>query len=98
MAADLQGMITDLPATLVWGSQSVSVVAGDLSKSNALEMFGVAMENGIAIVALKASFSGSTYPPVNTVVAVNGQSVRIISALVGADNVSVTLTAERVSG
>ena len=98
MTADLQDIIADLPATLVWGTQSVNVVAGDLTKSNALEMFGVAMENGVMVVALKSVFAGGTYPPVNTVVSVGGTSVRVISAIVGADGVSVTLMCERVSG
>jgi len=98
MTADLQGMVTDLPAVLVWGLQTVNVVAGDLTKSNALKMFGLAMENGVTAVALKADFAGGIYPPVNSVVTVDGQQLRVISAVVGADGISVTLNMERLAG
>jgi hypothetical protein len=95
MTADLNDMTADLSDTLVWGSQSVAVIASDLTTAATVEMDGVMMALGVQVTAIKARFTGGVYPPINALVTLNGTQQRVVGVTKSPDGVSVVLQLDR---
>ena len=91
LEADLTAVIAHLPATLVWGAQTITVILGDVDKAIELEMGGPMPDVSSVVQARVSTFSGSTTPPINTLLTVDGATYRVLRRSLSPDGIMVTL-------
>lgn len=87
LAADLDAIIADMPHTLVWGAQSISVSMDDVVKADALQLAGVFGGRDVGVYAKLASFTSSTPPTPGESVTLDGVAYRITGSRTGPDGV-----------
>jgi len=89
---DLENMIADLPATLVWSGQTVSGMASEVSTSHDISIPGYTQDIGLRWQGRVGDFTSSTTPPVGDTVTVDSVSYRVSAKQITPDGTGVDLT------
>lgn len=87
-------MRDDLPSSLVWSGQTISVTASPVTRSNDVSAEGILSVREIEVVAVIADFAGSVIPEPQAVVQVDGIKYHITER--ETDAVGVRMTLRRV--
>lgn len=87
LANDLRHIIDDLPQTIIYKGQSVSVACDDLSEGRELEMMGFEGNSNLMFYALKSDFA--TQPRHNDVVTYLDKEYKIDRIEIAADGVGL---------
>jgi len=94
---DLVNMIADMPETMTFGAQSVSVMIGDADKSHELSLDGYDEEIPLTVEARVESFTSNTPPDVGGKVTIASVERRVIRQTISPDGKLVVLQLERTS-
>jgi hypothetical protein len=70
--SDLAKMVSDLPSTFVWGSQSVTCTASPVTRTDDVSGDGVLNVHDLEAYVVRADFSDNITPGVRAKVTVNG--------------------------
>ncbi len=94
--ADLDAVIADLPATMVWHGQDISVAGSGLEQTEDLEMAGIFANRDVEVIAPVASFTGT--PAVGDTVTIYGITARINRISRSADQIQYLINLVRETG
>lgn len=94
LRADLEAMRDDLPSTLVWSGQTISVTASPVMRSNDVSAEGILSVREIEVYAVITDFAGSVIPEPQAVVQVDGIKYYITDR--ETDSVGVRMMLRRV--
>jgi len=92
---DLQQVIADDSLVMTWGTQSITVMVGDLDRADELENAGVFEDRDMTIQARVIDFTDSTVPEPNAKVVIETITYRVTRVMTGANRVMVTLNLQR---
>lgn len=92
----LKAVIDDLPAVLVFGSQTVNVTKDDVDEFDEPQIEGIAEERDTSIMVQASSLS--PLPKKNDKVTLDGTQFRITRKLTSPDGVQITYDLRRLAG
>jgi hypothetical protein len=84
-AADVDHVIKDMPATIIWRGQTLTVAAGDLAKGNKLEIEGMLINPDISFVCRAADFTTDRKPAANDKLTYGAERLRIAQVTLAPD-------------
>ena len=101
LASDLDEMVADLPASLVWtpsgeAEQTVSVTAAELESEEDLQMAGYLGNIDKMVVTAVDNFTSSVTPPIGATLTVDGTEYRVGNKSESQDGIGVNLFLVRV--
>ena len=97
LAADLDAIIADMPHTMTWGVQTISVSLDDIIKADMPQLAGVFSGRDVGVYCKLASFSGSTPPEPGVTVVIDSVTYRLTGSRVGPDGVGWQGSLQRAS-
>lgn len=97
LAADLDAIVADMPHSMTWGTQTISVSMDDIIKADVPQLAGIFSGRDVGVYCKLASFSGSTPPEPGAIVSISGTSYRLTGSRVGPDGIGWQGSLQRVT-
>ena len=94
---DLLQVIADDSVVMTWGTQSITVMVGDLEREDNLQSVGTFLDRNMTVQGRIIDFENSIVPQPNATVPLEEIDYRVIRTMKGANRVMVTLNLERVT-
>ena len=88
---DLVKVIADIPATMVWGSQSVSVMKSERTKEHDKQMEGYRVDYTLEVQGRVDSLTSGTLPNPGVKVAIDDTTYRISQTMTSLDGKMFTI-------
>ena len=93
-ADDAAEMANDMPLTLTYGSDSVTVCAGAVAQTDNVEDEGIFRRRGVEVLAVVADFT--TLPALHDTVTLDGTMYQINERTLTADGKAVRFALDRI--
>lgn len=95
LESDLEFMVNDLPTTMTWNGQSLTVTRSLVDRRDDVQAEGILFEHDVEVVAVVSDFTGAL-PNIRDTITVDSVQYYVDTRTLSQDGVAVTFGCKRI--